>query len=202
MANHRSKVETVVLAVYLLGGERQFVDVEDIAAAANNLAPGRFTWKRYSDQIDMASVRRSLMAAAKPENGNLVTGSMVAGWALTERGTDFATNHEEYHRGNELLVTGLGEEEQRFLVWQRKRIQAHPAFKKITESLGQEVTTREAESFFLLDPHASLAERQEKIKEYMRRFGRDPEIGPVVSLIARKAAEKQTFVVGERGGHS
>ena len=65
MANHRSKVEAVVLAVHLLGGERRFVDVEDIAAAANNLAPGRFTWKRYSDQIDMASVRRCLLEAAK-----------------------------------------------------------------------------------------------------------------------------------------
>jgi hypothetical protein len=188
--DYPSKVETVVLAVCLLGGEQQFVDVEDIAAAAANLAPGRFTWKRYPDQIDMAAVRRCLMSATKVENGNLVTGSTLTGWALTERGADFAKNHEEYHRGNELLVTGLGVEEQRFLAWQRKRIQAHPAFKKVTESPDQEVTIKEVESFFLLDPHATLPERQEKIGQYMRHFGRDPDIGPVVSLIARKAAEK------------
>ena len=39
--------EIVTLAVYLLGGERQRVDTEDIAVKANELASGRFTWRRY-----------------------------------------------------------------------------------------------------------------------------------------------------------
>jgi hypothetical protein len=46
LANH----EIVTLAVYLLGGEAQRVDTEDIAIRANELAPGRFTWRKYRDQ--------------------------------------------------------------------------------------------------------------------------------------------------------
>ncbi len=39
LANH----EIVTLAVYLLGGETQRADTEDIAVKANELVPGRFT---------------------------------------------------------------------------------------------------------------------------------------------------------------
>lgn len=42
--------EIVTLAVYLLGGERQRVDTEDIAVKANELASGRFTWRKYPDR--------------------------------------------------------------------------------------------------------------------------------------------------------
>jgi len=37
--------EIVTLAVYLLGGDAHWVDTEDIAKKANELAPGRFTWR-------------------------------------------------------------------------------------------------------------------------------------------------------------
>jgi hypothetical protein len=190
MTNHRSKVETVVIAICLLGGETQFVDAEDIAAAANNLAPGRFTWKRYSDQIDMLAVRRCLMAAARPENGTLVTGSMLTGWALTERGAEFAKNHDGYQRGSELLLTGISKEESRFLVWQRKRIQAHPAYRKISEGRNHEVTAKDAESFFLLDHHIPHSEKRERIEQYVRHFGNDPDIGSVLTAMAGIAGQR------------
>jgi hypothetical protein len=188
----RSRVEIVALAICLLSGEGQFVDIEDIAAAANNLAPGRFTWKRYPDQIDINAVRRCLLAAAKPKNGNLVTGSMRTGWALTEHGAEFARNHEEYHHGGELLVTGLSKEESRFLAWQKKRIQAHPAYKKVAGGLAREVTSRDAESFFLLDRATQASARKQKIEQYIRCFANDPEICPVIRLIAQKAGVEVT----------
>lgn len=184
---NRSGVEMVVLAICLLGGEGQFVDTEDIAAVANNIAPGRFTWKRYPDQIDINAVRRRLFAATKPKNGSLVTGSTRTGWALTERGREFARNHEGDHRGSKLLVTGLSEEESRFLAWQRTRIQAHPVYRKVAGGLAHEVTIRDAERFFLLDPAARASKRKQRIKQYIRCFGNDPGIGPVVRLIAQRA---------------
>ena len=39
--------------MYLLGGETRRVDTEDIAVKANELAPGRFAWKKYPDQINL-----------------------------------------------------------------------------------------------------------------------------------------------------
>jgi hypothetical protein len=44
LSNH----EIVTLAVYLLGGDTQHVDTEDIAVKANEIAPRRFTWRLHS----------------------------------------------------------------------------------------------------------------------------------------------------------
>jgi hypothetical protein len=55
-ANH----ELVVLATYLAGGAKAVSDTEDIAVKANELAPGRFTWRKYADQINIDTVRKRL----------------------------------------------------------------------------------------------------------------------------------------------
>jgi hypothetical protein len=65
LANH----EIVTLAVYLLGGDSQRIDTEDIAKKVNELAPGRFTWRKYLDQINIENVRTFLSDAKKSKNG-------------------------------------------------------------------------------------------------------------------------------------
>ena len=58
LANH----ELVVLAAYLAGAQSNSVDTEDIAIKANDLAPGRFSWRKYKDQINIDTVRKRLFA--------------------------------------------------------------------------------------------------------------------------------------------
>lgn len=52
-----SNSETVLVAVYLLRGDSNSVDTEDVAVKANELAPGAFTWRKYRDQINLEIVR-------------------------------------------------------------------------------------------------------------------------------------------------
>jgi hypothetical protein len=52
-ANH----EIVTIVVYLLGGESLPVDTEDVAVRANEIAPGRFLWRKYPHQINIENVR-------------------------------------------------------------------------------------------------------------------------------------------------
>jgi hypothetical protein len=66
--NGLSNHEIVTLAVYLLGGDTQYLDTEDIAVKANEIAPGRFTWRKYSDQINIENVRAFLSDAKKEKN--------------------------------------------------------------------------------------------------------------------------------------
>ena len=65
LSNH----EIVTLAVYLLGGDSKRIDTEDIAVKSNELAPGRFTWRKYSDQINIKIISWCLWDAKKPKNG-------------------------------------------------------------------------------------------------------------------------------------
>ena len=48
-----SQAEMVTLAVYRLGGAQRAVDTEDVAVEAHKLAPGRFSWRKYPDQINL-----------------------------------------------------------------------------------------------------------------------------------------------------
>jgi hypothetical protein len=61
LSNH----EIVTTAVYLLGGDRQHVDTENVAVKANELAPGRFTWRKYRDQISIREPR-NIRTVVKP----------------------------------------------------------------------------------------------------------------------------------------
>lgn len=50
MSKTLSNNEIVTLAVFLLGGDSHCVDTEDVAVKVNEIAPGRFTWRKYPDQ--------------------------------------------------------------------------------------------------------------------------------------------------------
>src|SRR6476619_4281374 len=76
----------VAFAVLHCGGDGQFVDTEDVAVAANKLAPGRFTWRKYPDQINLELVRVFLSDAKKPAKGGLLLGSGTKGWRLSTSG--------------------------------------------------------------------------------------------------------------------
>ena len=90
MKKNLSNHEIVTLSVYLLGGESRHVDTEEVAVKANELAPGRFTWRKYPDQINIENVRTFLSDAKKSKNGSYLAGSGKDGWILTEKGFDFA----------------------------------------------------------------------------------------------------------------
>jgi len=77
--------ELVTLAVYLLGGSTNFVDVEDIAIEVFSLAPNKFSWKKHKDQIDIKIVQYSLHSACKKNLGYL-QGSARHGYILTKTG--------------------------------------------------------------------------------------------------------------------
>ena len=67
-----SNIEIITLAVFLLGGESNYIDTEDIAVKVNELAPGRFTWRKYPHQINIDNVRKRLSDAKNPRKGGYV----------------------------------------------------------------------------------------------------------------------------------
>ena len=87
-------VELVTLAVYLLGGAERALDTEDIAVRAHELGPGRFSWKKYPDQINLELVRVYLSGAKKATHSTLISGTGKSGWRLTQNGLEFARKAE------------------------------------------------------------------------------------------------------------
>jgi hypothetical protein len=186
LANH----EVVTLAVYLLGGERRPVDTEDVAKKANELAPGRFSWRKYKDQINLEVVRVYLSDAKKKTKGEYLIGSGNAGWSLSEAGLAFAREHTD-------AVTTLKAAEPRKNVGQdrlrqqreRARLLATDAYAKIAGGHASDLTRRDAESFFRIDSYVQGEARRRRVATIANAHGDDPKLGPVIERLAHMIKE-------------
>lgn len=180
LSNH----EIVTLAVYLLGGESQHVDTEDIAVKANELAPGRLTWRRYPDQINLELVRVFLSDAKKPQNGAYLIGTGKKGWMLTEDGLAFAQKRVSDLDAKDLSRKALTHGEKSWRRNERVRMLSTDAFGKIQTGRSKEVTVQEAQAFFRIDDYVVGEAREAKIVRILNAFGDDPELAPVIEVLA------------------
>jgi hypothetical protein len=186
LANH----EVVTLAVYLLGGEREPVDTEDVAKRANEIAPGRFTWRKYKDQINLEVVRVYLSDAKKKAKGEYLIGSGNTGWSLSEAGLAFAREHAG---AVETLVAAeprrnVGQDRVR-QQRERARLLATEAYAKIAAGRPNDLTRRDAESFFRIDSYVQGEARRRRIATIANAHGDDPELGPVIEQLAEMIKE-------------
>jgi hypothetical protein len=190
LANH----EIVTIAVYLLGGEREPVDTEDVAKKVNELAPGRFTWRKYKDQINLEVVRVYLSDAKKKAKGAYLIGLGNTGWTLSPSGLVFA-------RSNVGAVKVLGDSSPQRVVGrdrvrlqrERARLMSTDAYAKFALGHGDEVTQREAEAFFRIDSYVRGEVRRRRIATIANAHSDDPDLGPVIKELSAR-------IEGENGG--
>ena len=182
LANH----EIVTLAVYLLGGDSRYVETEDIAVKANELAPGRFTWKKYQDQINIDTVRKRLWDAKNIEKGSFLVGSERKGWLLTQAGSSFARENASAIGSMNLAKDRLtlGDKQRRRT--ERTRLLSTPAFKAFRSGGIEAVRKQDAEAFFRLDNYVLGSLRERKLLRLINMFQNDPELASVVNQLAEK----------------
>ncbi len=89
-----SNIHLVTIALGNLDGHETPVDSEDVAVHVNQLAPGKFTWRKYPEYIDLQVVNQSLLDARRKRNGSLVTGSNSKGWMLSAAGMEWFKNFD------------------------------------------------------------------------------------------------------------
>ena len=118
--------EIVTLAIFNLGGSMNPIELEDVAIEAFDLAPQRFSWKKYKDRIDLRIVLYSVNDAIKPDVG-YVKGNSKHGYMLTEIGLKWISeieNHEIFTKSSRKhSTTDLTDKE-------KIRLQRTSAYKK------------------------------------------------------------------------
>jgi hypothetical protein len=179
LSNH----EMVTLAVYQLGGDLHAIDTEDIAVKANELAPGRFTWRKYQEQINIETVRKRLWDATRPDKGAYLRGTERQGWRLTEAGLDFArrfTADIPPARGGRRL----SRQEQHWLATERGRLLTSPALAAFQRAGPEAVSRQDAEAFFRVDDYVTGAAREAKIDRLLNAFVDDADLGPAIRQLA------------------
>jgi len=174
-----SNTEIVVIAAFRVGAAAQHVDTEDIAVKANEIDPGRFTWKKYHDQINIDTVSKRLWDGRK--RGYLV-GSERDGWLLTETGATLARKYRRSLNVKEKIRLSLNERKWRRM--EKARLLATVAHLKFRSGEMSCITAREAEGFFRIDAYVSKSAMENKILRVLNVFSDDREIGPTVRHVA------------------
>lgn len=185
-----NNAQIAVLAAYLAGASKGHADTEDVAVKAAQLAPGRFSWRKYPDQINIETVRKRLWDAASEKMGRLLTGSERDGWLLTEAGLKFCQEHsEEFNKIGEEQVR-LSQREQAWATRERVRMQAEVAYKKWLEGRPEEIQHVEAERFFRIDDYIVGDLRRSRIIRARDIFSADGEMSKAINEIAEKVRDR------------
>jgi hypothetical protein len=181
-----SNLEIVTIAVFLLGGELARIDIEDIAMKSNEIAPGRFSWRKYPDQINIRAVQKRLFDAASPKYGALLIGTERAGWQLTERGATLVRERLPLLQGGALSrepTNRLAEQQRRS---EKTRMLASSAFSNWQAAGIEAVSQQDAETLFRIDDYVAGKARERKIERALNLFGSDPDLGDLVRALAAR----------------
>jgi len=176
MSKEVTNLEVIVFSVYNLGGGKEPVDTEDVAIRVNDLAPGRFRWRKYPDQINLEMVRVTLSDAKKSQNGCLLGGDGSKGWYLTVAGIQWVSQNQGKFGNKSLGRARIDRELDRRRSVERPRILNLPAWEKFNS--GARVNLREAESVFRISEYVKGKRREQLLNRVGNLFAMDHEIGP------------------------
>jgi hypothetical protein len=174
------------MAVYLLGGDQRPIDTEDVAVKANELGPGRFTWSKYPDQINLELIRVFLSNAKKGPTA-LLSGTGRTGWTLTRAGVGWAHQNassvvgKEVSKHREEMVAGSIDQGR--LRRERSRVLETAGWARWAQG-ERDLTVREAREVFRIDLYAVGRMRELKVARLRASLGSDYELGPFVTAMA------------------
>lgn len=179
----------VVLAAFLAGADRKLADTEDIAMKANELAPGRFTWRKYQDQINIEAVRKRLHDAAKESKGGLISGTERDGWLLTSSGLAFCREHQDVLKNGLSFTPRLSQKEKTWQSRERARMSSEVAFLKWRAGDIGTVSKQEAERFFAIDDYIKGEARTKRIERVRQVFRGESELETAIDVISKLVGE-------------
>lgn len=180
-----NNVGLVVLAVFLAGGDGAYVDTEDVAVNAAKLAPGRFSWRKYPEQINIDTVRKRLWDAAKLADDKLLSGSERQGWILTATGVNFCRENEARLSKVPEFRARQGRQEQVWATRERVRLVGEIAYQKWRDGLSDSISAVEAERFFRIDDYVIGKSRKARIERAIAAFQSDESLGAAIADISK-----------------
>lgn len=189
MTSQPTAPEVVALALFVLGGATGVVDTEDVAIQVHAIAPRRFSWRKYPDQINLELVRVALSDARKRENGALVSGKGKSGWSLTPAGQRWCEARADALLSRDLTKTRAerraGSIDERRWQRERARVVTSPAWAEW--QAGSSITRDAAHDLFRIDRYVVGRARELKVNRLREMFAGDQEISPFIEAVATTA---------------
>lgn len=185
--------QLATMAVALLGGDIAPVDREDVAIKLSQIAPGRFSWRKYPERVDLVAVVSALRDAKKPKNKELLVGGNVVGWMLSPRGLnwvkslDLTTVDEreleaEYRRDS---VKANQEAE-------RARLRSTRAYELFTADKAEDISLHDFYRFARVNEYFQARTRQRQYAVIENAVAGDQILSDVWSFLKTEFSEEMT----------
>lgn len=165
--NELSNVEILTLVIYQLGGSVNPVDLEDAAIEAFALAPKKFSWIKYEDQIDLRIVQYAIRDACKPDVKYL-KGTSKQGYMLTQGGLNWA---KQYDEKRQLTTTSRRMSPSNLILREEMRLEKTQAYQKFISGEQDKITMMDFREFTRVNdyfPKYIKDQRYEKIENTVR----------------------------------
>ncbi len=186
--------ELTVLALYLLGGGGTVVNTEEVAMQVHKMAPGRFSWRKYPEQINLELVRVALSDACKSENGALVSGTGRRGWSLTVVGQQWAELNAQRVMGKDLKKARAGRTAGSVDVQRRERergrILTTDAWRQWEAAHKRDdISWEAARELFRIDRYVTGRSQEMKVNRAREMFADDQELDGFLEAAASVALQ-------------
>jgi len=184
----RNNVDVVVLATYVCGGQLRHIDTEDVAVKASEVAPKRFSWRKYPKQINIEQVRRRL-SEGKAEG--YLSGSQTEGWMMTAAGSKYVeTDLIGLVKGN-AGRTSIASADRHWMAAERKRLTMTAAFKKFKAANLDDIRSIDIGEFFRIDTYMTKEARRTKLDRFVSAFRNDQSLGAVVEYLVKRVNNEE-----------
>lgn len=174
-----------LIALLGLAGELDAVDTEDVALAADQIAPGRFRWRKYKQHIDLGLVRNGLQDAKKDD---LVSGGALKGWKLTEAGAAQARELADAHNLKSVRRRETPADRARRAA-EAKRLRGEDAYRQWKSGDAGHIAVRDIHRFFRIDEYVVGAARLERVRKLALLFEGDAELSMAIKTLAEKLSQ-------------
>jgi len=184
--NELSNVEILTLVIYWLGGAATPVDLEDAAIEAFNLAPKKFSWIKYADQIDLRIVQYAIRDACKPDIKYL-KGTSKHGYMLTELGLEWA---KKFDKKKQLSTASRKMSPSDLIDKEIMRLQATRAYQKFTAGEKDKITNMDFREFTRVNDYFPEHIRKQRYSKIDNAVIDDANLKKVWFFIKKKFAEE------------
>ena len=193
MSDHTmSNVHLVTIAIANLGGHEKYVDAEDVAIQVNQLAPGKFSWRKYPQYIDLQVVNYALQDARRERNGGLIVSSKRSrGWMLSPAGMEWISSLDKMGKkaGGELVSYRKGS-----LLFSQElelnRLRRTEAFGIYLENKTDELSVTDLYRFAKINEYYPAKTRQRRFAFIDTVVKRDTKLQNLWSILKEKFEEE------------
>mgnify|MGYP007008283381 CR=1 FL=1 len=183
--------DIILAALSTLGGTVKLDDVEHLAMKAAELAPSRFRWRHFRDQIDLTAVLQTLRSLEKSVKGKGSSTLLVHNqdgnvWLLGPEGAEQAKAILRRLSEKRAYTAPMTPQQRMLKKVEKIRLSQDPAVLKALSCQVSSITKREAYGCFRIDDFSTAPARRASVERLIGLFAEEEATSTALRAVGRR----------------